>query len=161
MPSKKSPVAKNAATLTEEELNRLREVKISINLRGLLRVFDYVTYKGPFKVYHAIARKVEGVSKRMMVGNASLVGMPVGIVLRNAARSAYNVSNRDGATKYAWIGNVAGGLAVVGAVGASALFGGPVVAAAIGTGWLATAAGYATATAAAGILLHRPVFTAA
>ncbi len=160
MAKKDASAAKAPATLTEKEFEGLREVKISNPLRALLTAFNYLTYKQPFKIYHAVARKMETASKKMMVGNASLIGMPLGIVLRNGARSAYNVSDQEGDTGYAWIGNAAGGLAVLGAVGASAFFGGPVIAAALGTGALATGAGYTIATAAAGLVLHRPVFTA-
>ncbi len=159
MANKKAP-AKGIESLSEKDLAGLQEVKVDINLRGIVNAFKYVTYKKPFEIYHGIARRVEGASKKMMVGNASLIGMPVGIVLRNTARSAYNISDREGRTRYSWIGNTAGGLAAMAAVGAATVFGGPIVAGMIGTGALVTGIGYAATAAVSGILLPRPVFTA-
>jgi len=72
----------SATQLSEKELRKLQEVHVKINLKGLFRAWDWVTKKKPFEIYQTVTRKIEGKSKKLMVGNASALGMPIGIILR-------------------------------------------------------------------------------
>jgi len=162
--------------LTEKELDALREIHISVDLRGLIKAWNKLFYEAPFDAYKKIALKVEGVSRKMMTGNASVLGMPMGIVLRNTSRAAYHSAKGD--TFYS--SRIIGGVAAAAAIVASSLFGAPyIAAAAIAAGAFVGAPLFAaTAVAAVGsflgtigtfaamgvasmLLLPVPVFTAA
>jgi len=143
------------AQLTEQELDALREIHIAVNLKGLLNAWNYVTYKKPFSLYQGAARRVERLSKKMMTGNASVFGLPLGIILRNTSRAAHNLSDEQ----YHHVAHVAGGLAVAGAMAGAAFVAGPVIAGAIGAGLLGSVIGYGASAAASFVVLHRPVFT--
>lgn len=76
--------------LTEDQLRSRKEIYISIDWKGLKDFYTKVCHDLPFKGYKAAFRKLEGVSKKLMTGSASLLGMPAGIIVRNTARAAHN-----------------------------------------------------------------------
>jgi hypothetical protein len=146
----------SATQLTEKELRQLQEVQVKINLKGLFKAWDWVTKKKPFEIYQTVTRKVEGKSKKLMVGNASALGMPIGIVLRNTSRAGHNLSTG----RYGHLAQVVGGAAVLGGILGGIIAGGPVIAGALGLSGIASAVGY-IAGGIAGTLLWKPVYTAA
>ena len=151
----KTPAAP-AKQLTDKELKSLSEVHVAVNLKGFLTAWDYVFNKKPFALYQGVARRMEGFSKKMMTGNASIIGMPVGIIVRNTSRAAHNLSTG----RYSHIAQAAGVLAAFAAVGAATFVAGPVIASAIGLGGFGTVVGYAAAAVASGVVLNRPAYTA-
>lgn len=146
--------------LTKEELNSLREIHIAINWRGFVKGWKKIFQETPFNAHQSIMRKVESVSRKMMTGNASLLGMPVGIILRNTARAMHNAI--DGKHYYNSV-HVVGFLGACGAVGLGMLAGGPLVAAAVGSGvagFIGTWGAYATAGIISAAVLPIPAYTA-
>lgn len=144
--------------LTEEELKNLREIHIPINLAGLRKGWQKIFYEAPFSIYQGAMRWCEGVSKRLMTGNASLLSMPVGIIIRNATRAAHNSSEG----KYLYGARIAGGLAAIGAVAAGTFFGGPMLAAALPAvaGVIGSIGTYAAAGIGSLLVATTPAFTA-
>ena len=92
-----------------------------------------------------------------MTGTASLLGMPLGIILRNTSRAGYNSSKG----KYLYTSRIIGGLAAAATVAAGTFFGAPFVAAALGAGFIGTWGAYVAAGAVSALLLPIPAFTVA
>jgi hypothetical protein len=144
-------VEQPANQLTEAQLDKLKEVRIPISLKGFFKAWYKVTHKKPIAAYQTLTRRIEGHAKKMMTGKTSLFGMPFGLVFRNASRAAYNLSDN----KYGGVAAIAGGLAVAAAVAGATMVGGPLIAGGA-LAWL----GYAAAAPVAGLVLHSPVYTA-
>ena len=146
-----------AKQLTDKEIESLREVKVSLNIKGLVKGWKKLFYKAPFDAYQAVARKVEATSKKMMTGAASFVSFPLGIILRNTSRAAYKTSQYSA---YGFAPRTVGVLAAAAAGAAITWFGTPIIAGAIGLGILGTGLG-GLAAATIGALSLTPVFSAA
>ncbi len=146
--------------MTEKELNSLREIHININWRGFKKAWMKMFHDAPFSAYQNTARAVEGVSRKMMTGSGSLLGMPVGIVLRNTCRSMYNSSEG----RYMNTSRAVGVIGAIAAVGFGAVAGAPLVAGVIGAatmGFIGTWASYLVAGLVSAAVLPIPAYTTA
>lgn len=144
--------------MTAEEVKALGEIHISFDLKGIVKGWNKMFYEAPFAFYQKIMRGAEGVSKKMMTGNASLLSMPVGIIIRNTARAAHNSSEG----RYFFGARIVGGLTAAAAVAAGTLFGGPLLAAALPavvSGFIGSVGSYIVAGAATALFGTTPAFT--
>lgn len=138
----------------EPNLEDLREIHIKISFGGLVKAYKKMFFEAPFHLYQRGTLKVENISKKMMTGKGSLLGLPMGIILRNTSRSMYLCSKGDG--WYNLAHGVAGAITAVSAVGAGIYFGAPLMAA-YGLGAVAS---YVPVVAASALILPIPAFTA-
>ncbi len=146
--------------LTAAEIDSLREIHIPINLEGLRKGWNKIFYEWPFSLYQGATRGIEGYSRKLLTGKASLLSMPVGIILRNTSRAAHNSSEG----RYLYTARIVGGVAAIGAVVGATMLGGPLLAGmlpAVVSGFLGSVGTYIAAGAAAALVLPIPVFTAA
>lgn len=145
--------------LTEAELNSMKEIHISVDLKGFVKGWTKLFQDLPFNGYQSAARKLEGLSRKMMTGKASLLSMPAGIVLRNTARAAHNASKGD----YLFSSKIFGFACGCAAVAAGVIFGGPVLAATLPaavSGFIGTAGSAVTAGALSLLVASTPAYTA-
>jgi hypothetical protein len=98
--------------VSKTELKGMQEFHIDISWAGIKKAVRKALYEGPFELYQDACIGVEKLSRKMMTGKASLLGMPVGIILRNTARAMHN-SSRD---SYFLAPRFVGGLLTAGAV---------------------------------------------
>ncbi len=69
-----------------------KEIIIPITLKGLYDGYKKIVYDAPLSAFQWAAGKVDAGSKSLMTGYAAAATMPVGIMLRNGARVAYDSS---------------------------------------------------------------------
>lgn len=81
-----------AGGLAEDKLASRREVEIQINLRGLAKAYTKFFHEWPMRGFLSAARKMDDTSKKMMTGKAAIIGMPLGLMMRNSARVAHNLA---------------------------------------------------------------------
>jgi hypothetical protein len=144
--------------LTVAELKSLQEIHIPINLQGLIKGWKMIFHDAPFKGYQGLMRKVEGVSKKMMTGKASVISMPLGIILRNTSRAAHNSSEG----RYLYTSRLVGAAASIAAVAAGTVLGAPLVTALVGTsvaGFIGSWGAYLAAGSVSALTLMTPAYT--
>ncbi|TVQ83784.1 MAG: hypothetical protein EA357_05000 [Micavibrio sp.] len=75
-------------TLTDAELENLKEVPLALTLKGIAEGYTRIFYDAPVNFAASLARKAENViNKHAMTGYAAVVTLPLGIVARNGLRS--------------------------------------------------------------------------
>lgn len=145
--------------LTEAELNSMKEIHISVDLKGFVKGWTKLFHDLPFNAYQGAARKLEGLSRKMMTGKASLLSMPAGIVLRNTSRAAHNASKGD----YLFSSRIFGFACGCAAVAVGVIYGGPLLAAALPaavSGFIGSAGSAVTAGALSLLVASTPAYTA-
>ncbi len=147
-----APVAKKGPrVLTEKELEARREVPWMLIPKTIWDFTVKYGYEKPLKGVQWLGRKVDDIGRSPILrsGYQAILGLPVGIIIRNTGRSMYHMSNGDYARSH-WLGNVAGGIAGYGAavVGLAGL-GGVTSVAGIASGGLLATAGHVLVVAAA------------
>lgn len=82
--------------LDERAMESRKEVIIPIRLRELYKAYVTATFDKPIEWMQKLARGVDSVAvnKRMRTGVQAVVTMPLGIILRNSARSANWVAEK-------------------------------------------------------------------
>lgn len=142
---------KQPRQLTEKELQARREVPWMLIPKTIWDFTVKYGYEKPLEGVQKLGRLIDdiGRSPKMRSGYQAVLGLPVGIIVRNTGRSMYHMANGDYAKSH-WLGNVAGGIAGYGAavVGLAGLAGVHSVAGIASGGLLATA-GHVVAVAAA------------
>ncbi len=140
-----------------KDIETRKEVIIPIEWEGLKKGWKKLFYDAPLKAYKWTARKLDDVSLKMMTGHMAVLSMPMGIMGRNGARVAHDLSKG----KYAHTAEAVG---VVGAGTAWWLLGKFAYAKILTSlAWSATAGkiGTAIVAAVASAPVLTPAFTAA
>ncbi len=75
------------------DIEKLKEVEIEINLKGLWKGFRKICFDAPVDGFQWITRKTDGLSKRMMTGFGAVVTMPLGIMVRNGSTVAHDATD--------------------------------------------------------------------
>ncbi|MDD9901527.1 MAG: hypothetical protein OXT65_11145 [Alphaproteobacteria bacterium] len=65
MSTEPSPMAKK---LSHTQLKSRQEIDIPITIRGLWKGWEKITHRAPLKFYQNTARRIEGLSKKLMTG---------------------------------------------------------------------------------------------
>ncbi len=111
-------------TSTPEDLKKLKEIEIDLNIRGLWKGFWKICYEAPTGAFKWTARKADKFSKGMMTGRAALVTMPMGLMIRNGATVAHDCADMDGDNDNGMYMRFLSGASGLAAAGAAAWFGG-------------------------------------
>lgn len=152
-------MAKVQKQANDAQLDSLREVHI--NWKGLILGWKKLTRDVPFSLHQKATRAIETKSRYLMTGSASLISMPIGLVLRNTSRAMNN--SVEGKSFYS-LAHVVGVLGSIGAIGLATMAAAPVIAAAVPAGVMSAVGGwaaYAVAGTVATTVLSMPAYTAA
>lgn len=87
--------------LSQDKTASRMEVVIPITLRGMVKGLTKIFVEYPTDIMAVAADRTERLSQRMMSGRLSAVTMPLGIMLRNSARTVMGTTDRD---NMAWWG---------------------------------------------------------
>lgn len=103
--------------LEQSKIESRREVHIPINLKGLYKGYTKIFFDTPVNAFDWVTRNIERASKKMTTGIASVVTLPLGIMVRNGATVANETLNseRDGRGKYVGWGIFGAGCGAVAA----------------------------------------------
>lgn len=148
------------AELPKDKTSSRMEVVIPITITGIVRGLKKICVDQPIEYLGVAANHTERFSQKLMSGHLAVLTMPVGIILRNGARTVLGSTSEE---KSAWWGGFSSLSGVVGA-GAGWWLAGKALAATFGAGVIGSTVGTWGAIAAAGIVtfpLVLPAFGAA
>lgn len=121
---------KGPRQLTEKELEARREVPWMLIPKTIWNALVKYTFEKPLQGVQWVGRKIDdaGRSKKLRSGIQAVLGLPVGIVLRNTGRAMYHMANGDYAKTHmvgAVVGAAAGwwaaGVALAGSLGVTSV----------------------------------------
>lgn len=88
-------MASSSKKLEDSKIESRKEIVIPITLRGLAKGYSKIFHKAPLNLYQTITRKLDKWHQPMMTGMASILSMPLGIMIRNGSRAANRASKDD------------------------------------------------------------------
>src|SRR5262249_40567787 len=123
--------------LTQKELDAMREIHFSIDIKGWAKGWKKMWYDFPTSLHQKAARGVDALSRKIMTGKGSLLSFPAGIILRNTSRAMYKTVEGN---KLYGAASVISALGAIGGVALATMTAAPLAAAYVGTfvGYVAT-----------------------
>lgn len=99
--------------LTEKELEARKEIVIPIKPKELWNAYTKYVFEKPLEGLQWLAKKVDdmAVSKKLRSGPLAFLGMPAGIIGRNAARATHHLTAGKYLHTAQWLGGGAAALA--------------------------------------------------